>query len=72
MELLGEKMLVYLTLLNTDEEKEKFSTLYDTYYKQLLYVAIKMLNNQEKAEDCVHETFLRLIKHIDKIDNRVY
>ncbi len=65
-------MLVYLSLLDTDEDKKHFSILYETYNRQLLYVAVKMLHNQEQAEDCVHETFMRLVKHIDKIDARTY
>ena len=60
-------MLIYLQMLETENEKDKFSELY-IKYKDLMYViAFRVLNNQADAEDAVHQSFLKNIDNLDKI-----
>lgn len=50
-------MIVFLDLLDTQEEKDKFTELYN-FYKDLLYwIALKKTDNIEYAEECVQDTF---------------
>lgn len=57
----------FLNLLDTQEEKNKFKTLYDEYKDLLYWIAIKRTNNIDDAEECVQETFFYVAKHFDKI-----
>ena len=60
-------MLVYLQMIETADDKEKFEQIYLTYRKLMLYVANKILKNEQDAEDAVHEAFLAIIKSLEKI-----
>lgn len=65
-------MLSYLLLLDTKDEKENFTLLYETYHRQLYFVAFSILNDKHLAEDMVHDTFIKLTTHMDKIDFSIY
>lgn len=60
-------MLVYLKLLDTPEEKEVFRMLYEQYAQKMYHVAFRIMGDGSLAEDMVHETFLTLTKHMDKL-----
>lgn len=60
-------MFQYLFLLETEEEKEFFKLIYEKHRNEMYYTALGILKNQADAEDIVHETFLTLTKHLDKI-----
>ncbi|MBO5247240.1 MAG: sigma-70 family RNA polymerase sigma factor [Eubacterium sp.] len=61
-------MLLFLSMLDTEEEQNKFVLLYDTYKQLLWYVANDILKDRQLAEDAVQETFLALTRHIEKVD----
>jgi len=60
-------MLVYLQMLDTPEEKSKFETLYHTYRRTMLHIAMQILKDHQLAEDAVQEAFIRLVKNFSKI-----
>lgn len=62
-------MLLYIQMLETPEEKSKFEQLYLGYRDLMFYVANGILHNRQDSEDVVHESFLKIIKIIDKIEN---
>lgn len=55
-------MVIYLSMLDTQEDKDKFEQLYISYRDMLYYVAYNIVKNEQQAEDAVHQTFLRLIE----------
>ena len=59
---------LYLQLLDTEEEKQGFELLYETYPKLMHWVANNILCDEKLAEDAVHEAFLRIIKNFNKIN----
>lgn len=61
-------MLIYLSLIETEEEKSKFEQLYINYKNMMYYVAFRILKDTHSAEDAVHQAFLRVINHLDKIN----
>lgn len=62
------KMLqFYLQLLETEEELQKFTQLYETYRKLMHWTAEKILHDEHLAEDAVHEAFLRIIQNFHQI-----
>lgn len=48
---------LYLQLLDTQTEKEKFERLYYQYKKLMYWIANHILGDSYLAEDAVHEAF---------------
>ncbi len=61
-------MLVYLSMIEDDRTRAWFSSIYNQYRDLMLYRARQILQNDRDAEDIVHETFLVLIDHLDRLD----
>ncbi|MCI8598384.1 MAG: sigma-70 family RNA polymerase sigma factor [Lachnospiraceae bacterium] len=62
-------MLLYLSMLDTQEEKDKFTEIYDQYQHFCWYVANQLLEDAHLAEDAVQDAFLALTRHLDKVDD---
>ena len=62
-------MLIFLTLVDTQEEKDKFTALYEKYRYFMWYLANQILNDYQLAEDAVQDSFLVLAKHLNKVDS---
>ena len=62
-------MLIYLSLLDSEEEISKFELIYSTYKKQMYYTANNILKDSHLAEDAVHNAFLRIINNLEKIED---
>lgn len=58
---------LYLTMLDTSEDQNKFEVLYHLHKRTMLYVARDILKDNYLAEDAVHEAFIRVINNIAKI-----
>lgn len=58
---------VYLTVLNTDEDKIKFEEMYIKYKQRLYKLSYSILHNKEDAEDAVHQSFLTIANNFEKI-----
>lgn len=61
-------MLLFLNILDTEEEKDKFVRIYEGYRYMMWYSANEILKDKELAEDAVQEAFLALTHHLDKVD----
>lgn len=59
-------MLIYLQMLETPEERTLFERLYITYRDLMYQIALKVLHNEQDAEDAVHQAFLSILKNIRK------
>lgn len=60
-------LFVYLSLLETEEQKDKFEYIYTNYCAYMFIVAKDAVRDQYNAEDIVHETFLELVRIIDSV-----
>lgn len=58
---------IYLAMLDSEEEKSKFESLYLTYRKLMFHVANGILNDEGLAEDAVHQAFLKILENFDKV-----
>jgi RNA polymerase sigma-70 factor (ECF subfamily) len=58
-----------LEALHTGDPKE-FSRLVDAYSSKIYHLALKMLSQQEDAEDVLQETFLKAYRGIKSFDGR--
>ena len=59
---------VCLVLIDDAGSTAKFERIFNTYGKQMLYVANSVLNNRQDAEDAVQDALIRIASHIDDID----
>ncbi|RRQ31312.1 RNA polymerase subunit sigma-24, partial [Clostridioides difficile] len=48
-------MILYLNLLESENDISKFELLYNTYKKTMFYIANEILKDECLAEDAVHE-----------------
>lgn len=60
-------MLLLLNVL-PQEYRSKIEQMYKEYYKYLLYIAYSILKDKEIAEDILQSAFVRVIKHVSKIE----
>ena len=58
---------MFLSLLGSDEDRKKFTELYEEYHELIESVAIKILRDQHAAEDAVQNTYKQIIDHFEKI-----
>jgi RNA polymerase sigma-70 factor (ECF subfamily) len=51
-------------------DRAEFSRLVEEYSPMIYRLGLKMLNNQQDAEDILQETFIKAYNHISKFDGR--
>ena len=62
-------MFLFLALLDSPEEQEKFTEIYDQYRHFMWYVANQKLQDEHLAEDAVQEAFFALTRHLDQVED---
>lgn len=50
--------MIYLMMIDAEEDKQKFAILYETYRHLMMKVALNVLKDTFLAEDAVHEAFI--------------
>lgn len=58
-------MIVYLSMIESPEDQSKFELLYTEYRDVMYHVAFKILQNEQDAEDAVHQAFLKIAEKIE-------
>ena len=61
-------LTIYLSMLDDPDDRRKFEELYKKYRQMMYYVAYRILKSVDDAEDAVHMAFMRVINHLDDID----
>lgn len=54
-------LALYLTYIDDEQDKKIFEKIYYSYRKQMMLLALSILNNEADAEDVVHEVFLCIV-----------
>lgn len=62
-------MLIYLQMIESEEDRSKFEQLYLKYRSLMLRVAMRILHNEQDAEDAVHQAFLSILNNLEKISS---
>lgn len=57
----------FLAILETERDRQKFTAIYEQYHVHLEDVAMGILKNQNDAEDAVHNAFMQIIRHFQKV-----
>ena len=61
-----EQQMIYLMMIDAEEDKQKFAILYETYRHLMMKVALNVLKDTFLAEDAVHEAFIKIAKNMGK------
>lgn len=61
-------MIVYISMIESREDKRKFEKLYKKYKQMMFYIANKILRDIYLSEDVVHQAFIRIMNNLDKIE----
>jgi len=64
-------MIVFLSLIDNEDDQKKFEILYIFYRKKMYFTANSVLHDDHEAEDAVHNAFLSIADNIEMI-NDVY
>ena len=64
-------LLYCLSLIEDQIQKTRFEQLYVAHRRAMLYAAQGILREQPLAEDAVQEAFLRVLHHMEKIDDPI-
>ncbi len=59
--------MIYLMMIEGEEDKRKFVIIYEKYRCLMLKVAYDILKDNFLAEDAVHEAFIKIAKSMKKI-----
>ena len=59
-------LMLYLSLLEGDDNKALFTAFYCRYERKLYAVARNILHSPALAEEAVHEAFFRVINHFEE------
>lgn len=62
-------LVFYLCLLENDADRDKFTRMYSKYAKLMKYVALQKLDDEQLAEDAVHNAFMNIIKSFYVIED---
>ena len=60
-------LAIYLSMLETEEERSKAERIYRRYKKLMKYIALQILGQEEAAEDAVHDAMVRLMENLSCI-----
>ena len=50
-------MMIYLSLIDSEDDKNLFENVYRNNYEIMYHVALKLLNRPSEAENAVHRHF---------------
>ncbi len=62
-------MIIYLQAIEEPQDRAKFEQLYQHYRAYMLKIANKILENNFDAEDAVHNAFISISNHMDKVQD---
>ena len=59
-------LALYLSMLDTNDERDKMTTIYEDNHLFCISIAMKITGNMAMAEDAVHNAFIEIIKRKEK------
>ena len=62
-------MIIYLQAIEDPGDREKFAELYKHYRAYMLKIANEILDNAFDAEDALHNAFISISEHMDKVQD---
>ena len=65
-------MIIFLEMLETENENNVFRKLYEENRQMLFHIANQILRNEADAEDAVHTGFLKMAECFEKYSSQSY
>lgn len=59
---------VYLAMLSSEEDRERFTLLYEAHEKRLYAVALRILGNPTRAEDAAQQAWLQVLRNWERVN----
>ena len=59
-------MLIYLQMIETPEDEDKFTEIYEAYLGLAHHVALGHMKNEHDAWDVVHHVFMKIAENLLK------
>ncbi len=63
--------MIYLQLIESEDDKFKFEKIYKQYRNLMFYVAFHLLGNKPDAEDAVHAAFLKVAENLQNLSDAI-
>lgn len=63
-------LMFYLQLIETEEDRQLFTYLYETHKQQMQFVANQILHNFDLSEDAVHNAFTGVANNMKSLHGR--
>ena len=63
--------MIYLQLIESEDDKFKFEKIYKQYRNLMFYVAFNLLGNEQDAEDAVHSAFLKVAENLQNLSEAI-
>ncbi len=60
-------LYIYLSMIESEEDKNKFLTIYKKYRVLIYYEAHKITKDPYMVDDIAQETFMKIIKYLNKL-----
>ena len=60
-------LLMFLSLLESDEDRKKFIEVYEEYHELVEKVAMSILKNQHNAEEAAQNSYVQIIRYFEKV-----
>lgn len=61
-------LTIFLSMLDDPEDQGKVERLFRAYRQMMFYAAKRILKDEDDAEDAVQLAFMRILNHLDDID----
>ena len=61
-------MIMYMSLIDNEDDKIKFEDIYGKYKKMMFWIANQILNDERDIEEVVQDSFIKIIRNLDKIE----
>lgn len=61
-------LTMYLAMLGSEEDRERFTLLYEAHEKRLYAVALKVLGDPTRAEDAAQQTWLQVLRNWERVN----
>lgn len=62
-------LALYLSLIDNEDDRDKCEIIYNEYRKRMIATANSVLQNEQDAEDVLHDTFIKIARNMKAIDD---
>lgn len=61
-------LITYLAALGSEEDRERFTLLYDAHEKRIYAIALKVLGDPTRAEDAAQQAWLQVLRNWERVN----